>query len=265
MSIQAVAWALDQDLPARPKLVLVSIANHANHTDGYCWLRADTIAAEAACKPRSVFRFVGDLIRNGYIRKESKRSDDGRQRANDYWILLDRAPAAWIAVGSAEELSEDEQGDDENVSQDVVSQTVSLSCGEDATPCDSGVSLEPVEKHALSCGPTDSGVSHIDSAEPSKTKPKEGARPSAYRPRAYAPPPPPKLQPVAEVITKNEIFVYVGTPAYDAWCAVMAKQHRVSHWRLHITKIIDGKARQGWYFASLYPPSTADPPKESAA
>ena len=264
MSIQAVAWALEQDLPARPKLVLVSIANHANHVDGYCWLKAETIASEAACKPRSVYRFVGDLIRNGFIRKAPKRGDDGRQRANDYWILFQREPAAWVAVGAAGDPADDEC-DDENVSQDVVSPTDSLSCGESASPCDSGVSLEPVDMHALSCGPTDSGVSHIDSAEPSKTKPKDGAPASGYRPRAYAPPPAPKLQPVAEIITKNEIFVYVGTPAYDAWCAVMVKRHRVNHWRLHITKMIDGKARQGWYFPSLYPPSTADPPKESAA
>ena len=33
MSIQAVGWALEQELPARPKLVLVSIANHANHAN----------------------------------------------------------------------------------------------------------------------------------------------------------------------------------------------------------------------------------------
>ena len=65
MSIQAVAWALDQDLPARPKLVLVSIANHASHTDGYCWLKAETIAQEAACTPRSVYTYIGGLVRTG--------------------------------------------------------------------------------------------------------------------------------------------------------------------------------------------------------
>ena len=77
MSIQAVAWVLDrEELPARPKLVLVAIANHANHTDGYCWLKAETIAKEAACSPRAVFNFVGALIRNGYLRKAPARGAD---------------------------------------------------------------------------------------------------------------------------------------------------------------------------------------------
>jgi hypothetical protein len=95
MSIQAVAWALEQDLPARPKLVLVSIANHANHVDGYCWLKAETIAKEAACTPRSIYNFVGALIRNGFIRKALRKGDDGKQRATDYWILFDREEKEW--------------------------------------------------------------------------------------------------------------------------------------------------------------------------
>ena len=88
MSIQAVAWALDQDLPARPKLVLVAIANHADHTNGYCWLKAETIAREASCSPRSVYNFVGALVRNGYMRKALRKGEDGKQRANDYWIMF---------------------------------------------------------------------------------------------------------------------------------------------------------------------------------
>src|SRR5690349_3688223 len=108
MSIQAVAWALDQDLPARPKLVLVSIANHANHTDGYCWLKVETIAAEASCSERAVYNFIGDLIRNGFIRKAPRKGEDGKQRANDYWILINRPAAEWLKVGADDASDADE-------------------------------------------------------------------------------------------------------------------------------------------------------------
>lgn len=275
MSIQAVAWALDQKLPARPKLVLVSIANHANHTDGYCWLRIDTIAAEASCSERAVFNFLGALVRNGFVRKAQRRADDGRQRANDYWILLDRDPDRdWIkdAVGEPDEA------------EDVAGDADADMPPEHTDPQDDGDGLHavqsaetapvPVEKPARAVGPTAPACSHIDSAEPSKIKPEESARARPpYRPRAYVPPPPPRPPAQGEVLSADPskaIFVFYPSDAYDAWARHESTRSRLGfdvngrpRWKLTTTKVVDGKAKQGWYFPTLYPPSHADPPQES--
>lgn len=272
MSIQAVAWALDQDLPARPKLVLVSIANHANHVDGYCWLRLDTIAQEASCSRRAVFNFIGDLVRNGYVRKAQRRADDGRQRANDYWILINRTPADWISTGKPEaaEIDEPEPEDDSveacETSQDVEDQSAPDALGSEPA--------QESESAPRAPGPSAPACTHIESAEPSKIKPEESARASEpYRPRGYVPPPPPREPPQGEVLGKkatDQIFVFFPSKAYDAWARVKSIENRLGfdergrpRWQLLITKVIDGDKRSGWYFPTLFPPSHADPPQES--
>src|SRR5262249_27189193 len=144
-----VAWALEQDLPARPKLVLVSIANHANHVDGYCWLKAETIARESACTPRSIYNFVGQLVRNGFIRKAKRKSDDGKQRANDYWILFDREENEWDAGASLESPKADDEPieDGSSVEDDATSGVPSeiRSPGENDEPSERHDSRQAVE------------------------------------------------------------------------------------------------------------------------
>ena len=265
-----MAWALEQDIPARPKLVLVSLSNHANHTDGYCWLKAETIASEAACKKRSVYRFVGDLIRNGYVRKAQRRGHDGKQRANDYWLIMNRPPAEWVAVGPVEDENEIEESSavDDGEAQDVAVPGVRDAPGEMPPP---GV----VAKHpAVSCGtpgPGDSACTHTDTAEPSKTKSSD-ARATGYVPRGYQPPPPPPPEPVGSVVghAGEQIFVYDATPAYEAWATFRAKRNGINRWHMTTTKVVDGKTRYGWYFPSLYPPKApdntgTDPPDQSQA
>lgn len=282
MSAQAMGWALDQpDIPGRPKLVLVAIANHADHTDGYCWLKAETIAREASCTPRSVFRFIGALIRNGYLRRAPRRGPDGKQRANDYWILFNREEAVWDWKAGLEGQEIDDS-DDENEPLEDADADAETHGLEPANPQDV-VAVGPVEKHVLSHGPHDSpvprpvenkptlshgpcdtGVSHKDTAEPSKTKPLEGGLGKSV-PRRYAPPPPEPPQPVGSIVgPKAElIFVYENTPAYEAWAKLKGIQNGISHWHCATTKVVNGTTRYGWYFPSLFPPSSHDPPSGS--
>jgi hypothetical protein len=274
MSIQAVAWALDQDLPARPKLVLVSIANHADHTNGYCWLKAETIAKEAACTPRSIYNFVGALVRNGYIRKELRKGEDGKQRANDYWIMFRREEKPWVVAGNTEP-SEAEDDPEESVSgedepQDVVEPSEQISCGELPEPHERDDSRQPVEKHAGSPGPHEAAFTRYESLEPSKIKSRKDARASAgerpaYSPRTYKPPPVEPPKPMGAIVADKEakmIFVFEGSRAYEAWLPVMRKQTGVSCWKLTTSTIIDGKSKRGWWFPSLFPPdSKTDPPR----
>jgi hypothetical protein len=270
VSIQAVAWALEQDLPARAKLCLVAIANHANHTTGYCWLEAETIAREASCSARSVWRFVGALARNGYIRKARRKGDDGKQRANDYWIMFGRPEAPWIKQGH-------EPDDDVEPDEGAKSGSQILGGGcpdpqQDGLPDDT-VSYgqesnldhpQPVEKPLLAYGPCATGVTRIESAEPSKTNPEKDARARDREPqglitgppRAYRPPPPLPEEPMGAIIADREakqIFVYQGSRAWNAWCAHKFRKTGI-RWSLTTTALIDGKWRSGWYFPSLFPP-----------
>lgn len=251
MSIQAVGWALDQDLPARPKLVLVSIANHANHADGYCFLRVDTIAQEASCSPRAVHNFISALIRNGFVRKQQQRAADGRQRCNDYWILFERQPAEWINAGDRDEVPQhDVEEAPEYEAQDVVEPTAQDAVGETDVPQASDATQLP----ARAVRPTAPACSHKDSAEPSYSKPEESALPRGAPPRRYMAPRPPDPQPMGSVVEGNKslLFVRFGTPAYDAWAKVKAAEKGTASWSLTVVK--DG--HRGWYFPTLFPKQT---------
>lgn len=270
MSIQAVAWALEQDVPARAKLVLVSIANHADHRTGYCWLKAETIADEASCTPRGVYNFVGDLVRNGFIRKDLRKGEDGKQRATDYWILFDREPAEWLKDRPAGSGDEDEEP------------TTSMPPEER----DSGGS-DAAEVHAVpaavspgSYGPVESTCMRKESSdEPSKTNPRKSDPPNRFaaKPRRYVPPPvEPDIQGDLHPDASKPIFVRCGTRAWDAWVAYKRRERRIA-WTLTTTLTIDGERRTGWHFPTLFPPggstasesseegSGADPPAKKTA
>lgn len=263
MSIQAVAWALEQqdELPATVKLVLVAICNHANHIDGYCWLDTQTIADEAACVPRSVYRFVGALVRNGYIRKEKRRGADGKQRANDYWVLLNRPKAKWDwSAGLHDGEHEDGETGEEIATADASAESDTTTSCDGVTQTTVGELAEkspgkPVEKPSESPRPGDIGVAARESLEPSKTKPKESLRHDfSGAPRGYRPLPAPAPQPLGAVVNEaKQIFVYEGTRAWEAWAAFKTRERGV-RWTLSTTAIIDGKPRHGWWFPSLFPP-----------
>lgn len=251
MSIQAVGWALEQNLPARPKLVLCALANRADHEDGYCWMKADRIGREAACSPRAVFNFIGDLIRNGYVRKAERVGDDGKQRANDYWILLDRDPSKpWNSDRTATSASETDEEEEATISGEPHAPGA---CGESVdksgdADCDTAPGA--VGPHASTC-------IRERIAEPSKTNPekKDGAHPFASAPRSYKPPPlaPEAPQGALHPNASKPIFVYAGTRAWDAWVA-FKKRERGINWTLTTTITIEGQRRTGWSFPTLFPP-----------
>lgn len=245
MSNQALTWAFEQEgLPCKAKFVLVSIANHADHTNGYCWLKVTTIAREASIPERSLYRYIGALVRNGYLRREKKRGADGKQRANDYWILFDRPDAAWdwgAVIG----------GDDDAEPQDVVEPTANLADGE----TDLAVGDDDEKTPDLAVGPTAiGGTAYSD--EPPKTKPEKSERAGfAAPPRAYkAPPVAPDPQGATHAQTNARLFVYRGTRAWDAWMdyrkRVLGKSGCPTY-----RKNIEGVGwRDGWDFPSMFPP-----------
>jgi hypothetical protein len=88
MSIQAVAWALDQYVPDPVlKLILISLANHADHVTGVCWPSMRVIGNEASCRRETVLRKLPDLEEGGFIEiVKAKRGE--RRRAHTYRLLI---------------------------------------------------------------------------------------------------------------------------------------------------------------------------------
>lgn len=110
MTIQALAWATDQQVPSTAALVLRALANHADHTNGFVHFDASTIAAEASINVASLWRYLGALERNGYLQKDERKSADGDRR--DYWLILDRdssLPWSWSAQDSQDDTSADDE------------------------------------------------------------------------------------------------------------------------------------------------------------
>lgn len=87
MSIQAVAWALDQDVPdAAAKLVLISLANAMNGKTGRCFPTVEQICKESSCSKSTVLRKLKWLEAEGWISINAEFADDGRQLANSYTL-----------------------------------------------------------------------------------------------------------------------------------------------------------------------------------
>lgn len=82
MSIQAVAWAIDQKTgsPAG-KVVLLCVANYADE-NGECWPSQETIAAETELSERSVREWLQKLEEIGLLTRTPRRREDG-YRASD--------------------------------------------------------------------------------------------------------------------------------------------------------------------------------------
>lgn len=86
MSIQAVAWAIDQKTgSAAGKVVLICLANYADET-GTCWPSQETIAAETELSERSVREWLQKLEDAGFLTRERRQRQDG-YRASDLIVL----------------------------------------------------------------------------------------------------------------------------------------------------------------------------------
>lgn len=90
MSIQAVAWALEQHISdPRSKLVLISLANHADHVTGRCWPSMATIGREASCRRETVLRHVKALEESGFV-KVIRAAGGVRKRVHTYELCMNR-------------------------------------------------------------------------------------------------------------------------------------------------------------------------------
>ena len=86
VSIQAVAWVLEEtEVEGLTRLVLLALANHADHVTGECWPTVETVAREARCSRRTVFYALNELVSAGLIEKVS---GGGRGKSNRYRLRI---------------------------------------------------------------------------------------------------------------------------------------------------------------------------------
>jgi CTP-dependent riboflavin kinase len=86
MSVQAIAWALAQRVPAVPKLVLIAIANRADGDGDNAYPGQKAIANVASMSVRTVQRHTAWLEERGYLTRIRRSRKDG-SRTSDRYIL----------------------------------------------------------------------------------------------------------------------------------------------------------------------------------
>lgn len=87
MTIRAMNWAWEIDLPPALKLVLLKLADRAND-DGECWPGQDSIAKACGVGARTLVRHIATLEQMGLIRTEHRYGGDGRRDTNMYVLSL---------------------------------------------------------------------------------------------------------------------------------------------------------------------------------
>ena len=87
MSIEAVSWALKQDVPPAEKLVLVSLADHHNRATGLCIPGQASVGEQTSMSVRTVQRHLKSLEGRGLIVRQARFRPEGRGRTSDSYIL----------------------------------------------------------------------------------------------------------------------------------------------------------------------------------
>lgn len=285
MSIQAVAWALEQQdfllesaggrksSAHAAKLVLISLANHADHVSGHCWPSGETIAREASITPRSVYRLTAALARNGFIEIRKVKGADGKQRSNNYWIRFDRPRAPWKFYSPDADDPDDPQdmggpGDNESPGESGSAPVENTPESDESRGSESpGPSNKRVTRHIM-IEPSESEPSLPDSSrETPESSPAKGASEAQAigisTPLTFDP----KLreaevrrdQSAGELRKAALVFVIEGTRAWLAWKARKTIETK-RPWNLVTNGTVQGKPARGWYFPTLFPPPDPDEP-----
>jgi DNA-binding transcriptional ArsR family regulator len=87
MSVQAMTWAFEQQVTPHAKLVLLALANRANHETGVCHPGQELIARECSMSGRTVRRHLKHLEDEGFITRRARMLPDGRGRTSDEYRL----------------------------------------------------------------------------------------------------------------------------------------------------------------------------------
>jgi len=87
MTIKAMNWAWEVDLPPALKLVLLKLADRAND-DGECWPGQASVAKACGIGARTLVRHIATLEQMGLIKTEKRYGQDGKRSTNIYLLSL---------------------------------------------------------------------------------------------------------------------------------------------------------------------------------
>lgn len=87
MTIKAMNWAWEVELPPALKLVLLKLADRAND-DGECWPGQASVAKACGIGARTLVRHIATLEQMGLIKTEKRYGDDGKRTTNMYVLSL---------------------------------------------------------------------------------------------------------------------------------------------------------------------------------
>lgn len=90
MSIRAMVWAFEQELPCATKFVLVALADAADQ-DGKCWPSQAAIAKKCGLSRQHVNNIIGDLEVKGFVSHSNRRRDDGAVSSCEYSLNIPNA------------------------------------------------------------------------------------------------------------------------------------------------------------------------------
>lgn len=82
------------------KLVLIKLADNAND-QGECWPSVPYIAEQCEISERSVQNHIQKLVKNGLVRIEERKSENGLNRSNVYHLRLNSAGANAAPYGES--------------------------------------------------------------------------------------------------------------------------------------------------------------------
>lgn len=236
MSVEVVGWAFRQNLPPKPKIVLLALADQTDETTGrvcYGKTAMKHLAKKCSVGERTLYRYLAALIRNGYAIRQSGKA---KGHENELWLCLDRPqsrPEDW--KWTKEEVADESDADDAEP-QDVGEGSAILAEGEEVENGRGGL------PHAGRAEESFDNQRTLRAREGSFDKSSQALEVEASEKR------------VAEG-RQESVFVVQGTPAWEAWNAYL-KRTRGRGASFAYRK--NGKT--GREFPSLYPPKATVPP-----
>lgn len=100
MSVEAMAWAFQQEgLPTCPKFVLVALANRANE-DGYCWPGLEDLERRTGLTDRAIQKALKLMVERHLLTICPRFHSNGRQTSNLYRLCLPSNPGGRGEPGS---------------------------------------------------------------------------------------------------------------------------------------------------------------------
>jgi hypothetical protein len=103
MSLKAMIWALDLQVPGTVKLVLVTLGEYADK-EGVCWPGYPELSSRASVSEGTVRRSIKNLVEWGLIEAIERFHPSGKQRSNLYKLRLDRQAPDDVASKIAKEI-----------------------------------------------------------------------------------------------------------------------------------------------------------------